>query len=387
MNEDRASRYQQIVRRCQYLELLWSATLLITLLVTRTSTVLRDVAAAATAAIHLSQSLAAVAIVAFYVTLLAGLHECVSLGVAYYRSHIVESRYGLSTQSAGRWLRTYGKAALVGFMLAQVGACVLYLLMHRWPEWWWIAAAVIFSFATVWFVKAAPILLLPLFYEFKPIQRDLLRQRLANLAREAGAQVLGVYGWTVSDSTRKANAALVGIGRTRRILLSDTLLANYSDDEVEVVLAHELAHHVHGDMWRGLAFSTILTFASFYAAASVLRVAGPHVGVTDPSDVAGLPLVVLVFGALSVAVLPLANAQSRGHERRADRFALRLTANPAAFTSAMRRLAQQNLAEERPSPFIETFFYSHPPIAERLRMASQWEASRSPKGRLTLAGR
>lgn len=373
MNEDKAARYHQIVRRFQCLELLWSATLLVTLLFTRTSAILRDAAATATAAIHLSDSLAAVAVVAFYVTLLAGLHEGVSLVLAYYRGHIVESRYGLSTQSAGRWLRTYGKAALVGFMLAQAGACVLYLLVHRWPESWWIAAAAIFSFATVWLVKAAPILLLPLFHEFKPIPRDLLQQRLANLVREAGAQVLGVYGWTVSDSTRKANATLVGIGRTRRILLSDTLLDNYSDDEVEVVLAHELAHHVHGDMWRGLAFNTILTFASFYAAALVLRVAGPHVGVTDPSDVAGLPLVMLVFGALAVAVLPLANAQSREHERRADRFALRLTGNPAAFASAMRRLAQQNLAEERPSRLAQALFYTHPPFSERLQMARQWE--------------
>jgi STE24 endopeptidase len=375
MNEDKASRYHRLVRRARCLELLWSAGLLTVLLMTGASAALRDAATAATAAIGVSKSVAPVAIVAFYVTLLTALHESLSLDLAYYRGHLIESRYGLSTESAGRWLGGYLKAALIGFAFAQVGACVLYFSVRTWPGWGWMITATAFSLAALWLTKAAPMVILPLFCEFKPIERDGLHRRLVKLARDAGTAVLGVYGWTLSDSTRKANAALVGIGQTRCILLSDTLLTNYSDDEVEVVLAHELAHHVHGDIWRGLGFSTILTFASFCVAALVLRVAGPHVGVSDPSDVAGLPLVVLVVGALSLAVLPLANAQSREHERRADRFALRLTRNPAAFASAMRRLAQQNLAEERPSRLVQAFFCAHPPFADRLQMARQWKGT------------
>ena len=375
MNEDKASRYHRLVRRAWCLELLWSAALLIVLLMTGASATLREAAAAATSAIGISPSVVPVAIVAGYVTLLAALHESVSLVLAYYRGHIIESRYGLSAENAGRWLRTYLKAALVGFAFAQAGACVVYFSIRTWPAWWGIVAATAFSLATLWLTNAAPMLLLPLFYEFKPIERDGLQQRLVNLARNAGTGVLGVYGWTLSDSTRKANAALVGIGQTRRILLSDTLLANYSDDEVEVVLAHELAHHVHGDIWRGLVFNTVLSFASFFVAQRVLLLMGPLVGVADPSDVAGLPLVLLVLGVLSLAVLPFANARSREHERRADRFALHLTRNPAAFASVMRHIAQQNLAEERPSRLTRSFFYTHPPFADRLRMARQWEAN------------
>jgi len=373
MNEDKASRYQRLVRRAHCLELIWSAALLIVVLLSGASGLLRDTATLTSRSTGIPDALSPAVIVALYVLLLAGLHECVSLNLTYYRGHVVESRYGLSTQSARRWLRTHINATLVGLAFAEAGACVLYVFIRQWPVWWWVAAATAFSLMTIWLAKVGPILLLPLFYEFKPIQQDRLQRRLVNLASQAGTRVLGAYGWTVGDTTRKANAALVGLGETRRILLSDTLLANYSDDEVEVVLAHELAHHVHRDIWRGLGFSTILTFASFYVAALALRVAGPLVAITDPSDVAGLPLMLLVFGALSLAVLPLANALSREHERRADRFALRLTRNPAAFTSVMRRLAQQNLAEERPSRFIETFFYNHPPIGERLRMAREWE--------------
>lgn len=372
MNEDKASRYHRLVRRARCLEFLWSAALLIVLLMTGASAALRDLATTATAAIGVWKSVAPVAI---YVTLLTALHESLSLGLSYYRCHLIESRYGLSTGSAGRWLRGYLKVALIWFAFAQVGACVLYFSVRTWPGWGWMITATACSLAALWLTKVAPMLILPLFCEFKPIERDGLRQRLVNLARDAGTVVLGVYEWTLSGSTRKANAALVGIGHTRRILLSDTLLTNYSDDEVEVVLAHELAHHVHGDIWRGLGFNTVLSFASFFVAQRVLLLIGPLVRVADPGDVAGLPLVLLVLGALSLVALPFTNAQSREHERRADRFALHLTRNPAAFASAMRRLAQQNLAEERPSRLAQAFFYTHPPFVDRLQMARQWEAT------------
>src|SRR5204863_4438149 len=147
--------------------------------------------------------------------------------------------------------------------------------------------------------------------------------------------------------TKKANAALTGIAGTRRILVSDTMLADYSEDEIEVVLAHELAHHVHGDIWKGLIFESALILAGFFAGARVLGAWVDAAGLRGPSDVAGLPLLVLTAGAVSLVMVPAAHAMSRHYERRADRFALKLTRNPAAFISAMRRLAAQNLAEEQ----------------------------------------
>ena len=197
------------------------------------------------------------------------------------------------------------------------------------------------------------------------------------LAERAGARVLGVFEWQLGDRTRKANAALAGMGPTRRILLSDTLLAEHSDDEIEVVLAHELAHHVHHDIWKAIALEAALILLGFYVADRALGVAVGHFGLADKDDLAGVPLLLLAGGAVSLALLPLANALSRVHERRADLYALEMTGNAQAFASAMRRLAAQNLAEERPSKLVEVLFCSHPPVAARLEAARAWERGRT----------
>jgi STE24 endopeptidase len=152
-------------------------------------------------------------------------------------------------------------------------------------------------------------------------------------------------------------------------------LTKYSDAEIEVVLAHELAHHVHHDIWKAIALETILMTLGFYLADRALDRAVGHFGLAAKADVAGLPLLVLAGGAVSLVLLPLANAVSRAHERRADRYALETTRNAAAFVSAMKRLAAQNLAEEQPSRLVEVLFYSHPPINARIEAARAWESS------------
>jgi STE24 endopeptidase len=178
-----------------------------------------------------------------------------------------------------------------------------------------------------------------------------------------------VFEWVLSGHTRKANAALAGMGRTRRILLSDTLLADYSEDEIEVILAHELAHHVHRDMWRGIAVQSVILAGGFFAASLVLRAAADRLSLRGISDPAGLPLLLLAGGVWSFLAMPIANAVSRAQERAADRYALATTRNVDAFVTAMKRLSQQNLAEEYPSPMVRWLFYSHPPIRERIDAA------------------
>ena len=169
--------------------------------------------------------------------------------------------------------------------------------------------------------------------------------------------------------TKKANAALTGIGGTRRILVSDTMLSEYTDEEIEVVLAHEIAHHVHGDIWKGVAFESVLIVAGFYLGSQVLVAMAGAAGLKGVDDVAGLPLLLLAAGAVSVVMVPAAHAMSRAFERSADRFALELTRNPGAFISAMRRLGAQNLAEEDPSRIVQWLFYSHPPLRDRIAAA------------------
>ena len=187
---------------------------------------------------------------------------------------------------------------------------------------------------------------------------------------------MGVFEWRLSDKTKKANAALAGIGQTRRIIISDTLLAEHSDDEIEVILAHELAHHVHRDIWKGIALETILIALGFYLADAVLARLAMSFGLTGKGDVAVLPLLLLAAGAVSLALMPVANAFSRAYERRADRYALEMTRNVPAFVSAMKRLGAQNLAEEHPSRLVQILFYTHPPISARIDAAQAWAKGR-----------
>ena len=298
------------------------------------------------------------------------------LPIAFYSGFFVERRFGLSNERFSQWALDRLKSFGVGALLAAGAASVLYVFVRRWPTDWWLPAGVVFALLIVGLANLVPVLLLPLFYHVKPLDRESLRVRLLGLAERAGARVLGAYEWGLGEKTKKANAALAGLGSTRRILVSDTMLAEYSDDEIEIVLAHELAHHVHGDIWKGVAFESVLVLGGFYFGSRILAAAVGPLGLRGPADPAGLPVLLLAAGAVSLVMVPASHAMSRAYERNADRFALELTRNPGAFISAMRRLGAQNLAEEHPSKIVQWLFYSHPPIAERIASAQTFQVSR-----------
>ena len=314
-------------------------------------------------------------VVVFYVLTLSLLFDLATWPFSLYRGFLLERRYGLSTETLGHWLKDHAKAVAVGVVFAEAGAVFVYFTLRNWPESWWVFAGIGYSLVIIVLVNLAPVLLLPLFFTFKPLQKEALRDRLTALASKAGTRVMGVYEWTLSDRTKKANAALTGMGNTRRILLSDTLLADYSDDEIEVILAHELAHHVHRDIWTSVLLDMALTFAGFFAAHQLLQRVVPFFGLHGVADPAGIPALLLTAGAIGLCVKPLLNALSRSHERRADSYALQMTKNPSAFITAMRRLGQQNLAEDNPSRLVQAFFYTHPPMKERLHAAQQWHVA------------
>jgi STE24 endopeptidase len=196
------------------------------------------------------------------------------------------------------------------------------------------------------------------------------------LGERAGTRVRGVYKWHLSEKSKKANAALTGLGNTRRIILADTLLENYSPDEIEAVLAHELGHHVHKHIIKGIAAQAAVTFVGFWAANWTLHYAINRWHIFETlSDFANLPLIILTFSVLSFLLMPAFNALSRFHERQADRYAFENIAGVAPFISSMNKLADQNLAERVPSRFVEWWFYSHPPIARRIAAAESWGKS------------
>jgi STE24 endopeptidase len=364
VNEDKASKYHRLKRRSSVLSLLWSAALLGGLVVTGWHVTLRD----------LAERLAPFAPIVAYVFLLTLISEGLGLPLSFYSGFLIERRYGLSNERFSAWLLDQAKSFGIGLLLGGAAASLLYWLIRLDPERWWLAAGIVFALLIVALTNLAPVLLLPLFYSVKPLDREALKARLLSLADRAGARVFGAYEWGLAEKTRKANAALAGLGATRRILVSDTMLAEYSDDEIEVVLAHELAHHVHGDIWKGIVLESGLVIAGFYVAARVLSAFAPAAGLRGVADVAGLPLLLLAAGAVSLVMVPVAHALSRTYERNADRFALELTRNPSAFISAMRRLGAQNLAEEDPSRAVQWLFYSHPPMRERIAAAQAFRA-------------
>ena len=373
MNEDKASRYHRLRRRAEVLATLAAGVVLLALLLTNGALVLREYASM-TAGMLPAGFEETATVISFAIALSLLLH-IVELPFAYYQGFVLEHRYGLSHQTLRHWMKDQATAGALAFVFAALGASIVYAALRVSPAWWWLMSAAAFALAMIVLAQLAPVLLLPLFYQFKPLDRPALVARLMSLAARANTHIRGVFEWTLSAHTRKANAALTGMGGTRRILLSDTLLSDYSDDEIEVVLAHELSHHVHHDLWRSVATQAALLVAGFYAAHLALtRLADPLAlrGLDDP---AGLPLLMLTGGVCSVLFLPIANALSRRHERRADRYALDMTHQPEAFISAMKRLSQQNMAEEHPSQLVQWLFYSHPPIRQRIEAARRWAPS------------
>jgi STE24 endopeptidase len=367
VNEDKSTRYHRLRRRADLMGTAAAGLVLLALIAGGGASRMRESAAAV--ASFISAGFDDAMTVALYAVMVMIVLQIVELPFAFYQGFLLEHRYGLSTQTRRHWLSDQAKGMLLGTGLAVIGASVVFATLREWPDWWWLLSAATFAVAMVGLARVAPVLLLPIFYRFKPLDRPALVERLLGLARKARTDVVGVFEWVLSGHTRKANAALAGMGNTRRILLSDTLLADYSEDEIEVILAHELAHHVHRDLWRGIGVQTLVLAGGFFLADVVLRAMVDRLGLRGLSDPAALPLLLLVGGAWSFAVLPLINAQSRAQERAADRYALDTTRNVDAFVSAMKRLSQQNLAEEYPSPIVRWLFYSHPPIHERIEAA------------------
>ncbi len=363
-------RYNRIRRWLGIADFILGAVVLVVLLATGWSGTLRDIALGDAAQNY-------VLAVFLYVSMLMTITKLLGLGLDYYGFRL-EHRFQLSNQRLRAWLWDEAKGFLVGLVLAAIVAELLYFIMRQAPQHWWLIAWAVFLGLFVLMAQLAPLILFPIFYKFEPLQNEELKARLVRLSERAGTKVRGVYQWKLSEKSKKANAALTGLGNTRRIILADTLLDNYSPDEIEAVLAHELGHHAHRHIMKSIAVQAGTTLLGFWAANWVLHYAVDRLHMFETlSDFANLPLLVLVATLLSFLLLPALNAYSRFNERQADRYAFQSIARVGPFISSMNKLAEQNLAERAPSRWVEWFFHSHPAISKRVQAAETWAKVRS----------
>ena len=359
-----ARRYNRVRRWLGLADFAVGAAFLIVLLVSGWSGWLRDLA--------LRRGFQNYTLSVFiYLFLLLFISKLLTFGLDYYGFRL-ESRFQLSTQKFRSWLWDEAKGFLVGLVMASVIVELLYFMIRQSPQHWWIITWAIFMGLVILLAQLAPVVLFPLFYKFEPLENEDLRRRLVLLGERAGTRVRGVYRWKLSEKSNKANAALTGLGNTRRIILADTLLDNYQPEEIEAVLAHELGHHVHKHIFKSILVQAGITLFGFWLANYVLHYSVDHHMFEELSDFANLPLLAITVTVLSLLLMPALNAYSRYNERQADRYAFESITSVDPFISSMNKLAQQNLAERTPAKWIETLFHSHPAISRRVAAAEAW---------------
>lgn len=302
-----------------------------------------------------------------FITALWLLEGVLTLPLSYYSGYHLEHRYNLSNQTRGAWVREGVKGGLVGAALMLPLVVVLFFWIRTSGSWWWLpVGGTLFLFSVV-LARLAPILIFPLFYKFRPLEEGGLKTTILSLCRKVGMSVEGVFVFDISKNTKKANAAFTGIGKSRRILLGDTLIANFTDEEIETVFAHELGHYKLRHVWVMMAFGTVSSFLGLYVTAQAYDTSLAWFGFSAPDRIAALPLLALWLGVYSLVTTPLSNMLSRTQEYDADRFAVQLSGKRQAFQHALIKLAKVNLADPSPHPLVEFLFHSHPSIAKRLR--------------------
>lgn len=292
--------------------------------------------------------------------------------LSFYSGYLLEHRFGLSNQTLLDWFSFLIKKSVLSFLLFSLLLTGLYALIWKFPDRWWLFAWAGYAGVSYLLGKIFPVWIVPLFYKYDRVTSDSLKARILALAKRYGLPLENVYSLNLSKTTRKANAAFMGLGKTKRVVLSDTLIDRFTEDEIETVVAHELGHFKNRDILRQLALGLVTSLVAFRLAALLLGPLGKVFGTGGAGDIASMPLLFLIFYLFSVVLMPLQSGFSRTRERAADLFALQAFPRKDVFISCMKKLAEVNLTDPEPHPVYEWFFHDHPSIGRRIRMAEAW---------------
>ena len=289
--------------------------------------------------------------------------------LAFYSGFLLEHQFALSNQTLLAWVKDFFKKSALSFLLSLLLLEGLFALIWNFPSLWWIFAWAGYALVSFGLGKVFPVLIVPLFYKYGKLENQSLKEKIFNLANRYGLPLENVYTLDLSKTTKKANAAFMGMGKTKRVVLSDTLLANFTEEEIETVVAHELGHFKHHDIWKQLGLGILTSLAGFWIVFRLMEPLTHFFGFNGPADIASMPLLFLIFYVFGLGLMPLQNGFSRCLERAADGFALSACPDRNVFISCMEKLGKVNLADPDPHPLYEWIFYDHPSIGKRIRMA------------------
>lgn len=290
---------------------------------------------------------------------------------SYYSDYVLEHHYELSHESFGEWFADFIKSLIIDLLLATVLFSVIYALLRWLPEWWWLAAAVFYILFAVVISTIAPVVIMPLFHKFEPLAEGELTEAVRRMMEEAGIKVVGVFKWGLEEKTSTANAAFAGFGKTRRIILGDTLLSGYSQEEILAILAHEVGHYKNRDTTRLMITSSLLALLGFFIAHHILTALVGLFELGGIESIASAPIFIFSLFVFSLISMPFANMHSRRREFAADAYAIAAMGSPDSLISAFEKLADQNLSNKEPAAWIEFLLHSHPSISRRIERARQ----------------
>ncbi len=286
--------------------------------------------------------------------------------VNYYTDFYLEHKYNLSNQTFIKWILEGAKAILVSTIIGVPVLLLFFFVLNKYDNLWWLPFAIALFIISVILARIVPVIILPLFYKITPIENEELKTRIQNLAKNAGIKVENVYKFNMSKNTKKANAAFTGIGKSKRILLGDNLIDQYTSDEIETVIAHELGHYKRKHIIKNIIIGTVASFLTLFLISFFYSYSVTWFNFNSIKEIAALPLLILWMLLIGLVQTPITNLLSRKFEYEADQYAILSTGKPTAFISTLEKLTEQNLGDKNPHPLIEWFFYSHPSIERRI---------------------